>query len=90
MTFDQEFFDKTSGPLIECSKQASEEIIKIYESDEFEASDKDDGSPLTAADRASNEIISPSCNVVNVVGSLSDITYYKNRYFTLFILYLKN
>ena len=57
MTFDQEFFDKTSGPLIECSKQASEEIIKIYESDEFEASDKDDGSPLTAADRVSNEII---------------------------------
>ena len=57
MTFDQEFFDKTSEPIIECVKQASEEIIKIYESDEFEASDKDDGSPLTAADRASNEII---------------------------------
>lgn len=36
---------------------AGKAIVDIYESDEFEIERKEDNSPLTKADKASNEII---------------------------------
>ena len=57
MKFSEEFVQSTRDSLIECVDSASEEIIKIYRSDNFEKTNKKDGSPLTAADKASNEII---------------------------------
>ena len=36
---------------------ASEEILKVYNSDDFEIEDKDDQSPLTRADQAAHQVI---------------------------------
>ncbi len=36
---------------------ASEEILKVYNSDDFEIEDKDDQSPLTRADQAAHKVI---------------------------------
>ena len=43
--------------LITISKQAGEAILKIYNSDNLGISHKEDNSPLTLADKASNEVI---------------------------------
>jgi 3'(2'), 5'-bisphosphate nucleotidase len=43
--------------IIETAKDAGKKILEIYESGNFETSFKDDDSPLTKADLASNEII---------------------------------
>lgn len=43
--------------VIEIAKNAGEEILKIYNSDNFDIEIKDDNSPLTRADKASNKII---------------------------------
>ena len=64
MRFSEEFVQSTKDSLIECVNSASEEIIKIYRSDNFEKTDKKDGSPLTAADKASNEIILDQLNKI--------------------------
>ena len=42
--------------LIEIARQAADEILKVYETD-FDVADKDDKSPLTAADMASHRAI---------------------------------
>ena len=51
------FFDNHLGALIECVNFASDEIMQIYNSDSFDQEEKSDGSPLTKADKKSNEII---------------------------------
>lgn len=43
--------------VIEIAKNAGEEILKIYNSDNFDVEIKDDNSPLTRADKASHKII---------------------------------
>ncbi len=42
---------------VEIARRAGEEIMKIYDSNDFEIETKADDSPLTRADKASNEII---------------------------------
>ena len=43
--------------LIEISKKAGEEILKIYRTNDFGVETKNNNTPLTKADRASHEII---------------------------------
>ncbi|MEZ4955750.1 MAG: inositol monophosphatase family protein [Saprospiraceae bacterium] len=43
--------------LLQVAQQAGEAILKIYDSDDFGVEHKNDDSPLTKADQASNEII---------------------------------
>ena len=57
MKFNREFANQIIDDLINCVDTASKEIMQIYNSDNFETSDKADGSPLTLADKASNQII---------------------------------
>ena len=57
MKFNKEFANQIIDDLINCVNAASKEIMQIYNSDNFETSDKADGSPLTLADKASNQII---------------------------------
>ena len=57
MKFNKEFANQIIDDLINCVDAASKEIMQIYNSDNFEMSDKADGSPLTLADKASNHII---------------------------------
>ena len=54
---DKIFFDNHLEDLKECVNLASDEIMQIYNSDSFEQEEKLDGSPLTKADKKSNEII---------------------------------
>ena len=65
MKFTEQFYNETINPLTECVESASEEIMKIYKSDNYEASNKEDGSPLTAADKRSNEIILKSLEKIS-------------------------
>jgi len=44
-------------PVIEIAARASDAILGIYNSDDFNVQTKDDQSPLTAADKASHEVI---------------------------------
>lgn len=43
--------------IIELSKQASQAILEVYNSSDFDVEHKDDNSPLTIADKKSHEII---------------------------------
>ena len=51
------FFDNHLDALKECVNLVSDEIMQIYNSDSFDQEEKSDGSPLTKADKKSNEII---------------------------------
>ena len=51
------FFHNHLDDLKECVNFASDEIMQIYNSDNFDQEKKLDGSPLTKADKRSNEII---------------------------------
>ena len=44
-------------PIVELARQAGEAILTVYNSDEFSVEEKDDKSPLTAADLASHHTI---------------------------------
>jgi 3'(2'), 5'-bisphosphate nucleotidase len=57
MNIDKNFIEEITDPLKECVSQASNEVMKIYRSDNFEVIDKSDGSPLTKADKKANEVI---------------------------------
>lgn len=48
--------------IIEISKQAGKAILDVYNSNNFEIETKDDNSPLTKADQASNSIIERELN----------------------------
>ena len=54
---DKTFFDNRLLALKECVTLASNEIMQIYNSDSFDQEEKSDGSPLTKADKKSNEVI---------------------------------
>lgn len=43
--------------IIDIAKEAGEEIMQIYTTDDFAVVDKSDNSPLTKADKAANEVI---------------------------------
>ena len=45
------------NPVVDIAARAGDEILKIYNSDEFDVETKDDKSPLTAADKASHNTI---------------------------------
>ena len=59
------FFDENVDRLIDCVKLASNEIMDIYRSDNFGQEKKMDGSPLTLADKKSNEIILNSLEAIS-------------------------
>ena len=71
------FFDENINRLIDCVKLASNEIMDIYRSDNFGQEEKTDGSPLTLADKRSNEIILNSLEAIS-----KDITIISEETFT--------
>ena len=54
---DKAFIDSHLDSLKECVKDASKAILDVYESGNFGEINKNDGSPLTVADKNANEII---------------------------------
>ena len=54
---DKTFIDSHLDSLKECVKDASKAILDVYESGDFGEINKNDGSPLTVADKNANEII---------------------------------
>ena len=63
---DKIFFDNHLDALKECVDLASDEIMQIYNSDSFGQEEKSDGSPLTKADKKSNEIILNSLEKISM------------------------
>ena len=61
----QQHLDQLVKPVIEIATRAGDEILKIYNSDDFGVETKDDKSPLTAADKASHE---------SIVAALAELT----------------
>ena len=59
------FFDSHLDSLRECVNSASNEIMQIYNSNSFGQEEKSDGSPLTKADKKSNEIILDSLKKIS-------------------------
>lgn len=55
--------------LIETVYHAGEEIIKVYNSNDFDISIKEDNSPLTKADTVSNRIITEALNKIKIKNS---------------------
>lgn len=51
---------------IEASIEAGKEIMKIYETDNFQVENKEDESPLTIADKAANDIINSYLNPTGI------------------------
>tara|TARA_X000001036_G_scaffold174116_1_gene164777 strand:- start:1154 stop:1918 length:765 start_codon:yes stop_codon:yes gene_type:complete len=56
---------KLVNNILQISKDAGEEILSIYKSGAFEIESKNDSSPLTKADKVSNEIICESLKKLN-------------------------
>ena len=52
--------------VIEIAQSASVEILKIYNSDDFNVQSKSDASPVTAADLASNRVITEGLSKLNI------------------------
>ena len=57
MKLDDNFFLEAQSVLREIEQECSIKILDIYESNEILQENKSDGSPVTAADLAANEII---------------------------------
>ena len=57
MKLDNNFFLEAELVLREIEQECSIKILDIYESNEILQENKSDGSPVTAADLAANEII---------------------------------
>ena len=62
MKLDDNFFLEAESVLREIEQECSIKILDIYESNEILQENKSDGSPVTAADLAANEIIKNSLN----------------------------
>ncbi len=62
MKLDDNFFLKAEQVLREIEQECSIKILDIYKSNEILQKNKSDGSPVTAADLAANEIIKNSLN----------------------------
>ena len=69
------FFDENIDRLIGCVKLASKEIMDIYHSDNFGQEEKIDGSPLTLADKRSNEIILNSLEAISKDITIISVSY---------------
>ena len=50
-------YKRLSNEILEISREAGEEILKIYDKTDIGITYKGDNSPLTLADKASNDII---------------------------------
>ena len=61
---DKAFIDAHLEGLKECVKDASNAILEVYESSDFGEINKQDGSPLTIADKNANEIILNRLNLL--------------------------
>lgn len=77
--------------LLEIAEEAGKEILKVYNSEDFETEIKSDGSPLTKADNASHKLIYDSLtkhfpNVPVVSEEGKEIDYDIRRNFTSFWL----
>jgi 3'(2'), 5'-bisphosphate nucleotidase len=53
------------NPIIEIAKKASFEVLKIYNGGSFGITEKEDGSPLTAADTLASKIICEGISKIN-------------------------
>jgi len=80
-----------SSSVIDIAKDAGNEILKVYNSSDLGVSYKDDSSPLTLADKASNDIIenelkklTPSIPILSEEGK--DITYKERKKWGIFWL----
>ena len=77
---DKIFFDNHLDALKECVDLASDEIMQIYNSDSFGQEEKSDGSPLTKADKKSNEIILDSLKKIsNDISIISEETFNEDQ-----------
>ena len=54
-----------SNIVLDAVAEASKEVMVIYNSDEFEAEDKEDGSPVTLADKVSHQILVSSLESID-------------------------
>ena len=61
---DKAFIDAHLEGLKECVKDASNAILEVYKSSDFGEINKQDGSPLTIADKNANEIILNRLNLL--------------------------
>ena len=64
MMIDKAFIDAHLEGLKECVKDASNAILEVYKSSDFGEINKQDGSPLTIADKNANEIILNRLNLL--------------------------
>ena len=64
MKLDDNFFLEAESVLREIEQECSTKILDIYESNEILQENKSDGSPVTSADLAANEIIKNSLNSI--------------------------
>jgi 3'(2'), 5'-bisphosphate nucleotidase len=56
---------KLLNPLVEIAKKASSEVLKLYNTGEYNVVEKDDLSPLTSADIVANKIICEGISKLN-------------------------
>ena len=54
-----------SDLVLQAVKEASKEVMDIYGLDRIEAEDKEDGSPVTLADKVSHEILATSLGLID-------------------------
>ena len=74
------FFDNHLDSLKECVNSASNEIMQIYNSNSFGQEQKSDGSPLTKADKKSNEIILDSLRKISKdISIISEETFNEDQ-----------
>ena len=74
------FFDNHLDSLKECVNSASNEIMQIYNSNSFGQEQKSDGSPLTKADKKSNEIILDSLKKISKdISIISEETFNEDQ-----------
>ena len=74
------FFDNHLDSLKECVNSASNEIMQIYNSNNFGQEQKSDGSPLTKADKKSNEIILDSLKKISKdISIISEETFNEDQ-----------
>ena len=78
------FFDDNLENLKECVKLASNEIMNIYNSDDFGQEKKLDGSPLTLADKRANKVILNSLKEISSdISIISEETFNESDIKTL-------
>ena len=80
MKIDDNFFLEAESVLREIEQECTIKILDIYESNEILQKNKLDGSPVTAADIAANEIIKDSLNsnFPNIPVLSEELKYPKN------------